>query len=125
MEDGELHKIVLITCLFFLPQPGTKTTKSWGNHPWSQVLHWLWREGGQPVHTGCKTGSQNRNGLQGMTLESSLQKYTVAVIYIICARLVPSINVCILEKKVDLLVQLLFHLHPTQYKHSYHSPPTS
>lgn len=76
------HEVLLNVDVYFLKlcslpvtfyQPGTKATQSWGNHPWTQVLHWLWGERGKPVHTGCTTGGQNRYGLQGEEAES----YTV------------------------------------------------
>lgn len=49
----------------FYTQPGPKAAQSRGDYPWPQVLHWLWRKGGQPVHSGCQTGGQNRHGVQG------------------------------------------------------------
>lgn len=68
-HEGFLFVNTIVThCVF--SQQGTKATQSRGNHPWSQVLHRFWRKGGQPVHTGCQTWSQNCYGLQGMAPQS-------------------------------------------------------
>lgn len=113
------------------PQSSTKTTQSRGNHPWSQVLHWVWRKGRQPVHTGCQIGGQNRNGVQGMVLQSSLQPFN-AVLYEFVLLLISldcSINICMyVEKALSFLTQTLVHPCLTQSKYSAiscHSPVTS
>lgn len=49
------------------------------------------------MRTGCQTGGQNCNGVQGIVLQSSLQPYTDAVVYefvLLCVILDYSINIC-------------------------------
>lgn len=84
LKNVNTYIISMLISYFISFQPGTKTTQSRGNHPWSQVLYWLWRKRGQPVHTSCKIGGQNCNGVQGMWMELSLHQYHTAVVWCVC-----------------------------------------